>query len=160
MTLFLPEKNRTIRQGFPTQSRQVFKQRVVFFRMIDPSDDSKALVPLQRPEPSVAFVTAETGAEEATGGEDCDVAGPACGPPGDFDELRVSPIRMWVAAEDPEPVERQEPDIFRGAVLRRCDECEEGLDVVGGEFGNVVFGRWRRTTCLIELVAQNAELVC
>lgn len=57
---------------------------------------------------------------------------------------------MWLAAEDPEPVEGQESDIFRGAVLRRCDEREEGLDVVGGEFGDVVLGRWRRTTCLIE----------
>jgi hypothetical protein len=91
---------------------------------------------------------AETSAEKATGGEDCNVAGPACGPHGDLDELRVSPIRMWVAAEDPEPVERQEAEIFLGAVLGRCNEREEGLDVVGGEFG------------LIEQVAQNAELVC
>ncbi len=143
--MFLPKKTRSIGQGGPIQGGQVFKQRVVFFRMVDPSDDSKALVPLQRPEPSGVFMTAETDAEKATGGEDCEVARPGCGPPGDLDELQVSPIRMWVAAEDPEPVERQEPDIFRGAVLRRCDEREEGLDVVGGELGDVVLGRWRRT---------------
>ena len=89
-------------------------------------------------------MTAETGAEKTTGGEDSDAAGPACGPPGDLDESRVSPIRMWVGAEDPEPVERQEAEIFLGAVLRCCDEREEGLDVVGGELGDVALGRWRR----------------
>jgi hypothetical protein len=109
-------------RGFQSRAGKFSNSGLFSSGWLIPPTTRRILFHSKRPEPSSAFVTAETGAEKATGGEDCDAAGPACGPPGDLDELRVSPIRMWVTAEDPEPVERQEPDIFLGVVLRLCDE--------------------------------------